>query len=211
MPPSRIALVGFSGTGKSLIGRILARKLGWATIDTDHEIERREGKTVPEIFATQGEPEFRAIESRVLADACARHAAVISTGGGAILSRDNRQTLSGCLVVALNSSPEAIYERLARNPFSLAQRPLLQSEDPLQKIRQTLEHRQPFYALADLQVDSEGKTPEVTADEIRARWLQTSDAMLGDPKRIERLIGPADGREADAPYAHHQPGAPRDA
>lgn len=204
MPPSRIALVGFSGTGKSLIGRILARKLGWAIIDTDHEIERRERQTVPEIFATRGELEFRSIESAVLADVCSRSAAVISTGGGAILSRENRKILARCLVVALNSSPEVIHERLARNQFSLAQRPLLQSADPLQKIRVLLAHRQPYYQLADLQIDTEGKTPEVTADEIRDGWLKTSDALLNDSKRIKRLVGPEDGIEADAPYAHHQ-------
>ena len=112
--------------------------------------------------------------------------------------------LARCLVVALSSSPEAIHERLARNPFSLAQRPLLQADDPLQKIRDLLAHRQPYYQLADLQVDTEGKTPEVSADEIRDGWLKTSDALLNDPKRVERLVGPVDGREADAPYAHHQ-------
>jgi shikimate kinase len=208
LPPSRIALVGFSGTGKSLIGRILARKLGWAIIDTDHEIERLEGQTVPQIFGTRGEPEFRAIESRVLHDACARGAAVISTGGGAILSRENRQTLARCLVVALNSSAETIHERLARNPFSLAQRPLLQAKDPLQKIRETLEYRRPYYDLADLRIDTEGKTPEVSADEIRDGWLQTSEALLTDPKRVERLTGAPDASEAEAPYTHHHRGAP---
>jgi shikimate kinase len=205
VPPSRIALVGFSGTGKSLIGRILARKLGWAIVDTDLEIERREGESVPDIFAKRGEAAFRATESAVLKEVCGRNAAVISTGGGAILSRDNRKVLARCLVVALNSSPEAIYERLSRNQFSLAQRPLLQADDPLQKIRDILAHRQPFYRLADLQVDTEGKTPEVSADEIREGWLQTSDALLNDPKRLERLVGPEDASESEVPYAHHQP------
>ena len=203
MPPSRIALIGFSGTGKSLIGRILARKLGWAIIDSDLEIERREGMTVPQIFSTRGEPAFRAIESEVLAEICERGAAVVSTGGGAILSKQNRRILARCLIVALRASPEAIYERLARNPASLAQRPLLQSDDPLTKVRQILEHRRPFYDLADVQVDTEGKTPEVSADEIRAAWQQTSDALLKDRHRVQRLTGPADATEAEAPYAQH--------
>lgn len=187
MPVQRIALIGFSGTGKSLIAKILARKLGWASIDSDQEISRRQSMSIPEIFSALGEPAFRRLEAEVLADLCQQNAIVIATGGGAILTAASRAALVRCYLVLLEASPEGINQRLSRRPDSLEQRPLLQGDDPLATIRRMKTARAPYYAIADLTVNTEQQTPESSAEEIRQSWGHWREQNLHLESRRQRI------------------------
>lgn len=187
MPVQRIALIGFSGTGKSLIAKVLARKLGWICLDSDQEISRREGLGIPELFSAIGESDFRRLEAEVLEDLCRQNAAVISTGGGGVLTPASREALARCYLVLLEASPETIFERLSRNTDSLAQRPLLQGDDPLAVIRQMKTQRAPLYAVADLTVNTEDQTPESSVEEIRQGWGHWREQNLLSESRRQRI------------------------
>ncbi len=138
----RIALVGLPGSGKSTIGRQLARRLGLVSIDTDHVIEQRIGCSIREYFEREGEASFRDVEESVIDDLTQTHHGIISTGGGSVLRLANRQHLhSRCQVVYLRSSPEEIFRRLRHD----MQRPLLQVDDPLSRLRDLYAIRDPLY------------------------------------------------------------------
>lgn len=137
-----IALVGMPGGGKSTVGRQLAKRLGWQFADSDTVIEKRIGCTIRAYFDSHGEDAFRDIESAVLAELTQAHDTVIATGGGAVLREANRNLLrSNCLVVYLRSSPEELHRRLRHDNT----RPLLQVADPLRRLRQLYEQRDPLY------------------------------------------------------------------
>jgi shikimate kinase len=156
MRPRNLVLVGMSGTGKSRVGRLVAQRLRWRFVDTDVEIERCAGRSVPEIFATEGEARFRAIEREVIARVARQSGAVIATGGGAILDPANREALfAGNLVVCLEASAEQIAARLAR---AREHRPLLAGRDPLVAIRELQAQRAPLYALAHRTIPTDGRT-----------------------------------------------------
>jgi shikimate kinase len=138
----RIALVGLPGSGKSTIGRQLARRLGLVSIDTDHVIEQRLGCSIREYFEREGETSFRDVEQSVLDDVTQTHHGVLSTGGGSVLRVSNREHLrERCQVVYLRSSPEEIFRRLRHD----MQRPLLQVDDPLTRLRDLYAIRDPLY------------------------------------------------------------------
>jgi shikimate kinase len=138
----RIALVGLPGSGKSTIGRQLARRLGLVSIDTDHVIEQRLGCSIREFFEREGEESFRDMEESVIDDLTQTHKGILSTGGGSVLRSANREHLhSRCHVVYLRSSPEEIFRRLRYD----SQRPLLQVEDPLARVRDLHALRDPLY------------------------------------------------------------------
>ena len=140
-----ITLVGMPGSGKSTVGRQLARRLRLPFFDSDHVIEERLGCTIREYFAQQGEAAFRDLEQQVLADLAQGPDAVIATGGGAVLREANRQCLRGAsTVVYLRSTPEELYRRLRHD----TQRPLLQVADPLAKLRELYAQRDPLYEQA---------------------------------------------------------------
>lgn len=152
-PAMNIVLIGFMGTGKSAVGRVLARRMGWRHLDTDLETERAAGKTIPQIFMELGEAGFRDQETAVLASLAARQAAeglILSTGGGTPLRAENAALLKQIgTVVWLHVAPEAILSRVAH---SLHERPLLAAHqaDPLGRITSLLAEREPQYAaLAD--------------------------------------------------------------
>jgi shikimate kinase len=161
--PRNLVLIGMSGTGKSRVGRLVAERLRWRFIDTDLEIQRITGRSVQEIFAADGEAAFRAIERAIVARLARSNAAVIATGGGAILDPTSREHLfGGNLVVCLEASAEQIAARLAR---SRERRPLLEADDPLVAIRALQADRAPIYALAHRKVSTDGRTlGEVTAE-----------------------------------------------
>jgi shikimate kinase len=138
----RIALVGLPGSGKSTIGRQLARRLGLVSIDTDHVIEQRLGCSIREYFEREGEASFRDVEQAVIDDVTQSHNGIISTGGGSVLRLANREHLhSRSHVVYLRSSPEEIFRRLRHD----MQRPLLQVDDPLTRLRDLYAIRDPLY------------------------------------------------------------------
>lgn len=142
--PLNLALVGMPGSGKSTVGRQLARQLGWRFVDADHEIEQRIGGPIRAFFEQHGEPAFRDLEQQVIADLCAPERApqVLATGGGAVLRPANRAALhQGCVVVYLKSSPEDLFRRLRHD----TQRPLLQVGDPLKRLRELFRERDPLY------------------------------------------------------------------
>ncbi len=138
----RIALVGLPGSGKSTIGRQLARRLGLVSIDTDHVIEQRLGCSIREYFEREGEDSFRDVEESVIDDLTQTHHGILSTGGGSVLRLANRGHLHArCQVVYLRSSPEEIFRRLRHDLL----RPLLQVDDPLTRLRDLYAIRDPLY------------------------------------------------------------------
>jgi shikimate kinase len=149
--PPRIILTGFSGTGKTAVGPIVAKRLGWALIDTDRLVEERAVKGILDIFRDNGEEHFRDLESDALAAACARENAVISTGGGAVLRPENRVLMARSgFIVCLEARPETILRRLNdRAEDEPLDRPLLAAGDPLSRIRELKQGRQHLYALCD--------------------------------------------------------------
>jgi shikimate kinase len=141
-PELRLALVGLPGSGKSTVGRQLARRLGLPFRDSDHEIESRIGCTIREFFEREGEPAFRDIEEEVIRELTGGEAGVLATGGGAVLREANRQRLHGSAhVIYLRATADDLYRRLRQD----TQRPLLQVDDPLQRLRDLYEQRDPLY------------------------------------------------------------------
>ncbi|MBF6335608.1 shikimate kinase [Nocardia abscessus] len=152
----RVVLVGPPGAGKSTIGRKLARELGVELYDTDAGIERETGRTIPEIFAEDGEPEFRRIEERVVRRAVLAERGVVSLGGGAVLSENTRALLRNRTVVYLEIS---VAEGLRRTGAS-TQRPLLNGADPGAKYRELMRTRRPLYReVATVRVRTDGRSP----------------------------------------------------
>jgi shikimate kinase len=162
--PNRIFLVGPMGAGKTTIGRQLAQSLGMTFADTDLEIQRRTGVDIPTIFEYEGEAGFRQREQQVIEDLTLIDNQVLATGGGAVMRPENRQHLSARgIVVYLECSPEQQYERTFRD----RNRPLLQTADPLQKLRDLAAERDALYrATADYTVSSEGRGAQSVAGEI---------------------------------------------
>ncbi len=158
-----IVLTGFMGTGKSEVGRILSKILSYIFVDSDNEIEKEQKISITEIFRNYGEPRFRDIESDIIQRLSERENLVISTGGGVVLRARNMQNLRRKgIIVCLTASPETIWQRTAQSN----ERPLLQVEDQLQRIKELLEFREPFYKDADIIVNTDKKTSEEVALEI---------------------------------------------
>jgi len=167
-------MTGFSYTGKTQVSQIVARRLGWDLVDTDDEIVRIAGKPIPEIFAQDGEPHFRTLERQALANVCERSETVIATGGGIIMSAENREMMKRFgVVVCLEADPETIYRRLmidSEKADKKVVRPLLAVEDPLARIKSLKESRQLFYDQADWTVRTDHLTPDEVATELIRGW-----------------------------------------
>lgn len=139
--PLSISLVGLPGSGKSTVGRQLARRLHLGFADSDHVIEQRIGCSIRTFFEREGEERFRDIEAEVI-DELTRTGGVLSTGGGAVLRQANREHLhQRGQVIYLKSTPEELMRRLRHD----TQRPLLQVQDPLQRLRDLYAQRDPLY------------------------------------------------------------------
>lgn len=172
--PDNIVLIGFSGTGKSTVGQLLARNLGWPFVDTDVLIVERFGKAIGDVFRDEGETVFRAVEREIVAAACNESRRVISLGGGAPVAPDTRACLRDRnLIVRLDASPETILRRLMTSPGA-EERPMLASADPLGRISALLRARSDAYAIADVAVDTEHAVPEDVADAILKKIASTS-------------------------------------
>lgn len=164
-----LALVGMMGSGKSTIGRRLARKLGVSFIDSDHEIELAAGRSINEIFADFGEEEFRNGERRVMKRLVTGGPCVLATGGGSFLDAETRQLImGGCITVWLNAKLDTLVERTSRKNT----RPLLLDGDPRKILADLLEQRGPIYAEAQIEVQS-GSGPH---DEVVARVMEALEA-----------------------------------
>ena len=135
-----VVLVGPPGSGKSTVGRRLAARLGVPFMDTDHEVERLAGRTIAEIFASDGEECFRRMESEVLIERLSSHEGVLSLGGGAVLKPENRAALAGHRVAWLDLEPDLAVRRVGRGKG----RPLLEGADE-SRIRSLMAEREPFY------------------------------------------------------------------
>jgi len=167
---NNIALIGFSATGKSVVAQKVAEHLQWTFIDTDDEIVKLSGKTIPEIFKQDGEDKFRQLERKVLRQACQKEKTVIATGGGAIIDpRNQKLLLETSVVVCLEAKAETIYQRLLHDTLYSANpvvRPLLAGDNPLERIRQLKAYRQPYYAVADWTVHTDNLTLDEVSQEV---------------------------------------------
>lgn len=137
-----LSLVGLPGSGKTTVGRQLARRLRLRFVDSDHAIEARLGCSIREFFEREGEPKFRDIEAEVIDELTQSQDYVVSTGGGAVLRAPNRANLHDrSRVIYLKSTPEELYRRLRHD----TNRPLLQVSDPMGRLRELFEQRDPLY------------------------------------------------------------------
>ena len=158
-----IALIGFMGAGKTSVGRLVADQLHFDYLDTDELIQSRAGRTITEIFSTDGEPAFRKMESDLVAELAARTKTVIATGGGLPMNPQNLASLkTHALVVCLWASPEKIWERVKNQTH----RPLLHDPDPQKKIRELLAAREPFYRQADVLVNTDIRSVREVAQQV---------------------------------------------
>lgn len=158
-----IYLTGFMGTGKSAVGRELAKRLNLRLVDIDALIVQKEKRSINDIFSQNGEPYFRKIESATLKEVSLKEDQVVSCGGGIVLNPENTALMkqSGRLV-CLSARPEVIFERVRRHTH----RPLLQVADPLAKIRELLAARKPHYEQAEFVVDGSEIPVKEVADKI---------------------------------------------
>ena len=167
---SRIVLIGYRGTGTSTTGRLLADRLGWAFLDADAELEARAGRTIADIFRTEGEPGFRDRESAILTELITLPNHVLATGGGVILRPGNRELLKSSGFVAWLQAPaDVIQRRIEADPTTAARRPNLVGGG-LAEIVELLAVREPLYReVADAAFDATA-SPDELADAILAEW-----------------------------------------
>lgn len=170
-----ITLTGFMGTGKTVVGKRLAKLLGWQFVDLDRLIEASAKKPVAKIFAEHGERVFRRLEKRMIHRVTRGREQVIATGGGAFVDAGNRRVLRAVgPVICLTAAPKAILQRVGP---TLANRPLLAGGPPLVRIQTLLAQRASAYAKADLMIDTSLLTVDEVVDRIWAKvgpWMSRS-------------------------------------
>jgi shikimate kinase/3-dehydroquinate synthase len=171
-PPSmNIVLTGFMGTGKTSVGREVARRLGRPFVDMDDEIVARAGKPIPQIFQGEGEGAFRALEAEVCRELSERHGLVIATGGGALVDPENRRhMIASGPVFCLGCAPDGILGRLA----GAQDRPLLEVADRRGEVTRLLGARQEAYAAIPRQID----TTHLTVEQVAARVIAEATSIL---------------------------------
>lgn len=161
--PSLIILTGFMGTGKTAVGQALARTLGYAFVDSDREIESRQGRTVQHIFESEGEPYFRQVEKETIARLAQQPRTVLSVGGGAILNEETYSLLElAGIMVHLTATVDEIANRLGHGN----ERPLLAGGDRKKKIRKLMKDREPVYSKVKVQVDTTGQAIDEVVNKI---------------------------------------------
>lgn len=175
--PNNIALIGYRGTGKSTVGRLLAQEMQYGFIDTDLEIETEARKSIAEIFADQGESGFRDLEAQVINRVAKEANCVLSLGGGAILRPDNCDHIAATsTVVWLTAEVDTIAARIQTDPQSVSQRPSLSTLSARDEIRAVLQSRLSAYqSMADLTVATDRRTPADIVEEILRQLGQHHD------------------------------------
>ena len=163
-----ITLIGYRGSGKSTVARLVADRLGWSWIDADTCLEKQAGHSIREIFASEGEAGFRDRETAVIRELAARQRVVVAAGGGAVLRAENREAIKRSSWVAwLAASPEVIAQRIAYDPTTAERRPPLTGQGVLEEIRELLGQREPLYRqCADWFVETDGRSPAEIAELI---------------------------------------------
>jgi shikimate kinase/3-dehydroquinate synthase len=171
---SNLIVTGFSGTGKSLVAREVARRLCWDFVDTDDEIVKQAGKPIAQIFGQEGEGRFRRLERQAIREACRRRQTIIAIGGGAIVDPQNYELLArNGIIVCLEARPETIYERLFHEAASspgTEVRPLLTADNPLERVRQLKTSRQAYYAKADWTIHTDSLSIDDVGEEVIRAW-----------------------------------------
>lgn len=175
-----VVLVGMMGAGKTAVGTVLARKLGVDFVDQDEEIERAANRTIAEIFRDHGEPFFREKETAVLARLLQGTPCVLSTGGGAFLSAHNRDLIAAHgVAVWLRAELNLLWARVRHR----STRPLLQTDNPFETLRQLYAARSPVYALAPVQVQAfSNYSIEDTAEAVLETLAERPDVLTSRPK-----------------------------
>ena len=181
-------LVGMMGAGKSAVGRPLAEALGYRFLDADDALQQVAGRTIPEIFASDGEAGFRDLETAVLGQIAGWHSLVVATGGGVVTRPENWGHMRQGVVVWLDAPPLLLLERLRADPTP---RPLLNADDTAQRLDALLAERQPLYAQADLHILQGGARPTEVAQQVLAEL----PAILKPPAAAPQT--PFDLRNAD--------------
>jgi shikimate kinase len=171
--------VGMMGVGKSTIGRLVAQEMGYQFFDTDSLIEQIAKRSIKDLFATEGEAAFRELESKTLAELSANQRLAIATGGGIVIQRGNWGYLQQGLVVWLDVPLEQLYQRLKRDRA----RPLLQTENPKETLRQLMEERRPLYSNADLHIVPK---PKASTQETAQQVIAAIPSVLKNP-----TVGPS--------------------
>ncbi len=171
-----LVLIGYMGSGKTTVGKTLAKMMQFSFLDTDEMIEKQQNKTIREIFAADGEQAFRDLETDLLKQLVAekRKHLVLSTGGGMPLRAENQKLLSKLgLVVYLKAEPETIYHRVKND----TKRPLLQCENPFAAIKEMIDVRNPVYEEAAAQIVQVNACHQVEiAEQIKRQYLQYSNS-----------------------------------
>ncbi len=179
MNPSNIYITGFSGTGKTTVSRFVADRMGWRLVDTDDEIVRTAGRSIEDVFRSDGESRFREMEREALSIVAEGERQVVSTGGGIVMDERNRRVMEGSgVVLCLEARPETIHRRLTREQDDSAGpivRPMLVDDDPLIRISALKADRQPHYAQAHWTVSTDLLTPSEVADEVVRAWRMLAD------------------------------------
>ncbi len=164
---ANIVLTGFMGTGKSAVGKLVAHHLKRPFVDMDELIEKREGRTITAIFAQEGEAYFRALESRLVQELATRSGYVIATGGGTLLSEENRKHMMATgLVICLWADEDTLIQRLRGD----TSRPLLARPDWQDTLRELLRRRTPLYQQLPFHVHTGGKNVEQVAEDVLRIW-----------------------------------------
>ena len=160
---NNVVLIGFMGTGKTSVGRMLAQRLKRTFVDVDKKIEQAEGVSITEIFHARGEVEFRQIEQEMIARVSRYNHSVIATGGGAVLMKENIARLrKNGVIIALTAAPEVIVARTARR----GGRPLLECADPAQAVKELMLQRAELYRQADCTFDTSIHSPQQVVEDI---------------------------------------------